>query len=312
MTKSLSSLAAGVIVFAIASSPALAANRTFVSGVGTDTGTCPITTPCRTFAYALTQTSPSGEIVVLSSAGYGAVTINKAVSIINTSNYAAITVASGNGITINAGAGDSVVLRGISLDGSGSIASNGIVFSSGGNLTIDQCNMQNFAANTGGVGYGILLQPAAGNHTIIISNTTSSNNVEAGVAYQPPAGTATSGIVIDHVSANNNGTGIEIDGPGSGGAVSASISNTIASGNGIGYNFESMGNASLDLSYASGNSQYGIYLGNATVALGRSVLMNNAVGLNLAAGGIVNSYKDNRIAGNGTNVSGTISTATLF
>jgi hypothetical protein len=30
--------------------------RTWVSGVGTDAGTCPRATPCLTFAYALTQT----------------------------------------------------------------------------------------------------------------------------------------------------------------------------------------------------------------------------------------------------------------
>src|SRR5664279_2948450 len=104
VTKNLSSLAAGMVAVLVASSPALAvgtASRTFVSGVGTDTGTCALATPCRTFAYALTQTAPSGEIIVLNSAGYGTVTITQAVSIINTSNFAGVTDGSGaNGITI--------------------------------------------------------------------------------------------------------------------------------------------------------------------------------------------------------------------
>src|SRR5580704_11834451 len=138
MTKNLYLLAAGMIALVVASSPALAvgtASRTFVSGTGTDTGTCPLATPCRTFAYALTQTAPSGEIIVLSSAGYGTVTITQAVSIINTSNFAGVTVASGDGITINAGASDSVTLRGLTIDGGGT-GSNGVVFNSGGCLII--------------------------------------------------------------------------------------------------------------------------------------------------------------------------------
>ena len=44
--------------------PALAQNtRTFVSGSGSDSGNCALTTPCRTFTYAITQTSAGGEIV---------------------------------------------------------------------------------------------------------------------------------------------------------------------------------------------------------------------------------------------------------
>ena len=131
MTKNLSLLTAGMIALGFASSPALAASsRTFVSGAGTDTGSCPVSAPCRTFAYAITQTAPSGEIIVLSSAGYGTVTINQAVSIINVGNFAGVTVSSGDGITINAGINDSVTLRGLTVDGSGS-GSNGIVFNSG-------------------------------------------------------------------------------------------------------------------------------------------------------------------------------------
>ena len=311
MTKNLSLLAASMIALLVAASPALAlSSRTFVSGVGTDTGTCPVATPCRTFAYALTQTAPSGEIIVLSSAGYGTVTINQAVSIINTSNFAGVTVASGNGITINAGTTDSVTLRGLTVDGGGT-GSNGIVFNSGGKLTIDQCNVLNFVG-LGTTGNGIIIQPTSGNQKIVITNTTASNNQYVGVYYFPPSGTANTGNVIDRVSANNNGYGIAINNTNSSGTATASISNSIASFN-FAYGFY-FGNvtASLDASYASGNDD-GVYLLSGTLALGRSVLMNNsAYGLNIG-GGTVNSYKDNRIAGNGVGpVFGTPGTATLY
>jgi len=58
-------------------------HRTWVSGKGTDSGGCPVTAPCKTFAFALTQTAAGGEIDVLDPGGYGAVTITKSTSIVN-------------------------------------------------------------------------------------------------------------------------------------------------------------------------------------------------------------------------------------
>ena len=174
MTKNLSLLAAGMIALFVASSPALAlSSRTFVSGVGSDTGACPVSTPCRTFSYALTQTAASGEIIVLSSAGYGPVTITHAVSIINTSNFAGVTVAGGNGITIAAGPSDTVVLRGLTVDGVGT-GSNGIVFNTGGVLSMVNCIVQNFQTD------GIVVAPSSGATKVDISNTIVSGNVNHG------------------------------------------------------------------------------------------------------------------------------------
>ena len=58
-----------------------AAQRTFVATSGSDANTasnCSNTAPCRGFSAALTVTDSGGEIIVLSSGGYGAVTIDKA------------------------------------------------------------------------------------------------------------------------------------------------------------------------------------------------------------------------------------------
>src|SRR5262252_2033674 len=84
------------------------ANRTFVSGSGNDANPCSLAAPCRSFAGALAQTSPGGEIAVLDTAGYGAVTIGKAVSIVNEEGVEAGVTATGgaDAITINAGATD--------------------------------------------------------------------------------------------------------------------------------------------------------------------------------------------------------------
>jgi hypothetical protein len=78
MTKitSLHAIAAALLSCGLAAAPAQAGpNRTFVSGLGTDSGTCTRPAPCRTFAFALTVTTAGGEIDVLDPAGYGPVTI---------------------------------------------------------------------------------------------------------------------------------------------------------------------------------------------------------------------------------------------
>src|SRR6266446_6592240 len=81
----------------LAALPAFGAPRTFVSGLGNDANPGTLTSPKRSFASALTVTDAGGEIIVLDSAGYGPVTINKSVSIISpTGVYAGITVPSGS------------------------------------------------------------------------------------------------------------------------------------------------------------------------------------------------------------------------
>src|ERR1700731_3788240 len=71
---SLPTIAGALLALGLSAAPAQAGpNRTWVSGRGTDAGGCPVTAPCRTFAFALTQTAAGGQIDVLDPAGYGTV-----------------------------------------------------------------------------------------------------------------------------------------------------------------------------------------------------------------------------------------------
>ena len=116
--------------------PAQAAQRTFVSTAGSDANTassCASTTPCRGFGAALTVTDAGGEIIALSSGGYGPVTITKSVSLISPEGvYAGISVFSGAGITI-ATAGVNVILRGLSVNSMGS-STRGVHMTDGAKL----------------------------------------------------------------------------------------------------------------------------------------------------------------------------------
>ena len=95
------------------------AQRTFVASNGNDANACSLAAPCRGFARAITQTSANGEIIVLDSAGYGAVTIDRSVTITAPAGvYAGISVFTGAGITV-ATPGAAVTLRGLTINGQG-------------------------------------------------------------------------------------------------------------------------------------------------------------------------------------------------
>src|SRR2546421_3595653 len=76
-------IAPALVLLALAlPSPAFGqATRTFVSGVGDDLNPCSRTAPCKTFAGAISKTAAGGEINCLDPAGYGTLTITKAISI---------------------------------------------------------------------------------------------------------------------------------------------------------------------------------------------------------------------------------------
>src|SRR5579885_3327637 len=117
-TLALGALAVAATLFAAAPAHAQA-TRTWVSGVGDDANPCSRTAPCKTFAGAISKTAPSGEINVLDPGGFGAVTINKAITISSEGFEAGVLVSGTNGIVIQAGANDTVILRGLDIEGLG-------------------------------------------------------------------------------------------------------------------------------------------------------------------------------------------------
>ena len=201
----LPAIAAALLACGLSAAPAQAGpNRTWVSGMGTDSGACTRAAPCKTFPFALTQTAAGGEIDVLDPAGYGTVTITKAISIVNDGVGAAtIGTSSGNGITINAGANDSVHLRGLTIEGLGSGA-NGILFNTGGNLAIENCVVRNFR------GSGIFIFSSTP-MSFSVSNTIASDNSTEGIFVQPSGSAVVSGV-LSKVTVNNNFGGINVVG----------------------------------------------------------------------------------------------------
>src|ERR1700750_1190641 len=104
-------LVTGLVPFMAAPPASAQATRTWVSGVGDDANPCSRTAPCKTFPGAISKTAAGGEINCLDSAGFGTVTITKAISIYCEGVVGGILAAGVNGITVNAAATDHIVLR---------------------------------------------------------------------------------------------------------------------------------------------------------------------------------------------------------
>lgn len=219
---------AAAAAVAMHAAPASAqANRTFVSGLGDDNNPCSRASPCRSFGRAISLTNAAGELTILDSAGYGSVTINKAISITAEGIEAAITTnAAIDGITISAGSNDVINLRGLTFTG-GNIGNNGINFSAGGSLNIENCVVSGFTGN------GINLTPGAS--SINVSDTVVSNNAGGGIALAP---TASAAAFFERVQAiGNAGAGFLITGVSApaGAAIKATAANSVATGNGEGF-----------------------------------------------------------------------------
>jgi hypothetical protein len=123
------------------------ATRTWVSGVGDDVNPCSRTAPCKTFGGAISKTAAGGEISVLDPAGFGAVTITKAITIDGGGGIVAGILASGtNGIIVNAGANDVVTLRNLRINGAGT-GLNGIRYLAGKALHLENIDINSFSNN---------------------------------------------------------------------------------------------------------------------------------------------------------------------
>jgi hypothetical protein len=158
-------LAALSLGLALPSLAAAQATRTWVSGVGDDANPCSRTAPCKTFAGAISKTAAGGEISALDPGGYGAVTITKAITINGDGTLASVLAAGVNGIIINAGASDVVILRNLSLQGVGT-GLNGIRFLAGRALIVENVTIQKFTLAGIDVNLGTAGSVAVKNTTI--------------------------------------------------------------------------------------------------------------------------------------------------
>jgi hypothetical protein len=286
------------------------AQRVFVSATGSDGNPCSFASPCRSFQHAHDTVAANGEIDVLDPAGYGPLTITKAISI-QGHGFSGISVPNGGiGITVNAGSTDKVSLSGLMLDGT-TIGHSGITFNTGQSLTVEDCVVRNMATsglifisnaatlqtlavsnsyfNDNG-GDGILIESGSGSITASIDRTGLHGNIAAGLAVQGAFGTGTLSVAVkDSVADNNASTGFSVTSLSGASVSNLSLTHVQAAGNVVGIE-------------ASGTNA-AIWLTQSTVA------ENSNAGFKALTGGVINSYTDNSLqSANGPNNTGTLTT----
>jgi len=176
-----------------------AQQRSFVASGGNDAANCQLVTPCRSFNTAIANTIAGGEVIALDSAGYGPFSITGPITVMAPPGvYAGISVSSGDGVTINAGAGDRIVLRGLNIVAVGA-ATNAILFQSGKSLVVTDCNVT-------GMPFGIAFQPAA-TATLFVSNSHFLGGAGGtrGITVSAATGVASANLEAVHVEGYSAG-----------------------------------------------------------------------------------------------------------
>lgn len=278
-----------------------APTRVWVSAAhGVDAPGCSApTSPCRSFQYAHDQVAAAGEIDVLDPGGYGALTITKAITIANDGvGVAGVAVtASGAAITINAPAGVIVSLHGLTITGNNA-GSQGVLFNTGGGITMQNCVIRDF------FGDGFSLFPATA-AVFNIQDTTITNVGNSGFGVQV-AGTGKVTAVLTRVTVSNSSAGFVINGANGTGSLFATIDHSDAIANSFGVTVESGSGADptkvmvFDSTIAN-NKQDGVFEDGAlsTTYLARSAISGNTTAFAVLNSGVIDSFGDNYIAGNG-------------
>jgi Right handed beta helix region len=247
--------------------------RTFVSAAGSDSNPCSFATPCRHFQAAVNATSAGGEVDALDPAGYGPITITQAITIEGQGWSYIAPPPGGNGIQVNAVSGN-VYIHGVSLNGVGITGSTtGILFLSGGSLTIRDSVIRNFTS------IGINSQPGVSGQ-LLVSSTLVSDNGGDGIFIFTGLGT------LDTVTMEGN-TGFGLDANSFGfSTVNVMVRNSTMTNNSAGLGSQGA---------------------TTTVWLTRSTITGNASDFEQTSGAHLISYADNNIVGNTTS-SGTPAT----
>jgi hypothetical protein len=289
-------------LFLMAGSASATLPRVWVSGHGVDGSGCGApTAPCRSLQYAHDHAvAEGGEIDILDPAGYGAIAITKAISIVN-DGVGTAGVQSTNGIAINitANPGDSIYLRGLNIDGVNFTGLTGVQFNTGASLTMVGCVVRHFK------NYGIALAPQDGGARINISDSISSENRAGGILFSPPVGAVSSYAALNRITVQGNGAnGLTILGSGTTGLVSTLVSNSNFSNNtGDGINVQSANNFNTNLNVESSQfyaNSYGLEVYTGVTRLSNVFAqeningdLNNGVDQDTMFG--VFSYGDNEI-----------------
>lgn len=171
----------------------------FVSTQGVDSGDCSsINAPCRSLTFAVSQTAPHGEVILLNFGDFGRVIIRKSISVTGAPGAGMIGTEFGGSsplISTDNGPDDIVHINGLTLDGGVYNGAIGMQFT-GGSVKIRNCVIRNFQ----------VWALAGGGKSIVIEDsklTSAGHLIRMG----------SNRFALNRISAADSSYGIETDGP---------------------------------------------------------------------------------------------------
>jgi hypothetical protein len=185
--------------------------RAYLSVNGNDANACTVLAPCRLLPAALAAVNSDGEIWLVDSANFntGPVTITKSVTILAVPGALGSVVGSGGDALIVSGAGIKVALRNLVILNL-SAGTNGINFTQGSELSVEDCQVYGLGTN------GIAV--TASGSAVAVKGSMIRNNAAYGIFAQ---GALT--LTVDGTHVQSNGIG----GVGGSGGAKVTVSNSV-------------------------------------------------------------------------------------
>ena len=289
---SIVSILVGVVSLVPLSARALS-NRVFLGLNGNNAADCANpATPCATFAGAMAQVNAGGEIVIEASGGYGPLSITQAITI---NSAAGVVGYSGSTVTVNA-PGARVVLRGLTIDSSGTNAT-GIQVTAVGQLHIEDCHISNFTGD--GINVGVAAQ-------IFLKNTEIKGTF---VGFDITNSSGTAKVVLEDCRFVNNTAGFRAETLAPGASITTAI-RTSANGNSqfgwiCGAGTDGADVLQLESCSGSSNGLDGLLSNGSNAAsvsrYSNCVFANNAgFGVNRLSTGTIETRSNSSLTGNGS------------
>lgn len=292
-----------MLALGVASGASAGLFRSYLSLNGNDGNPCTLPQPCRLLPAALSAVNAGGEIWMVDSANFniGPVNITKSVTILAIPGALGSIVANGGDALVISGAGIRVTLRNLVLLNL-SAGANGINFSQGAELTVEESEIYGMPSN------GVYAHaPSA---TLAINNTVIRDNAQLGVDI---TGSVTATLDRVHLLSNGNAGLGALSGP----KVTISdsvIANHNASGSSVGVSVASGGGTQTQVVVERSVLRANTYAtfaqtnnagDNVQMALSHNAITHNGTGY--GAGGVGGStittvLDDNTITHNSTGV----------
>jgi len=272
-------------------------SQTFVSSTGNDANDCTQPTPCRTFAGAVLKTGAKGIVTALDSSVYGIVTIDRSLTLQAAPGVSAVLEGgrTDDVVTINAGTTAVVALRNLQIITRSLAANKGVLINSVGTLHVEGCMINGF-------GDAGIRSPntcsGTGCPQLFVLDSIFRENV-TGVTL------GSVNALLDHCRFEHNHIGIKVVAQGD-----VTVRDSVLAGNSdIGLKAEIFGGARIENCVVThngtgiqgdSNSFDGQVVSFSSISVSSTMIVSNVTGL-AAFGGHLISFRNNRLAHNGTN-----------